>query len=155
MFTNKHVVVAMLVAPVLAVLAWISIDYFLAERPHAAKPGASYKLIAKSNCRYDSGQCDLKNGDFELTLQPTDVTTASLTLNVKSAFPLQQATIGFIDAGAQLVASKMVSTTSEATDWSATLTVPAGDALTLGIAVTSGGANYFAEIPTTFIGFSR
>jgi hypothetical protein len=74
---------------------------------------------------------------------------------MQSAFPLQQATIGFIDVGSQPAASKMVSTTSDATVWSATLTIPAGEASTLGIAVTSGGANYFAEIPTTFIDFSR
>ena len=151
MFTNKHVVVAMLVAPVLAILAWFAIDYFLAERPQAAQPGASYKLIAKSNCRYDSGQC----GDFKLTLQPIEIENAVITLGMKSHFPLQQATLGFINDNPQPVASKMTSTTSEATEWSATLAVPSGDASTLGIAVTSGGASYFAEIPTTFLELNR
>ncbi|MGB5491357.1 MAG: hypothetical protein WBM76_11070 [Woeseiaceae bacterium] len=155
MFTNKHVVVAMLVAPVLAILAWFAIDYFIAERPHAAKAGGSYKLIAKSNCRYDSGQCDLENGDFELTLQPIEVTKAAITLRLKSLFPLQQATIGFINDNPQPVASKMTSTTSEATEWSATLALPSGNASTLGIAVTSGSASYFAEIPTTFLELNR
>jgi NADH:ubiquinone oxidoreductase subunit 3 (subunit A) len=61
MFKNWHVIIAMIVAPILAVLAWFAVDYFVAERPHAAKEGAAYSLIAKSNCRYDSGQCDLEN----------------------------------------------------------------------------------------------
>jgi len=71
MFTNKHVIIAMLVAPVLAIMAWFAVDYFIGERPHAAKEGAAYTLIAKSNCRYDSGQCDLENSDFKLNLRPT------------------------------------------------------------------------------------
>ena len=51
MWKNKHVVVAMLVAPILAILAWFAVDSMVAERAHSAKPGASYKLVAKSNCR--------------------------------------------------------------------------------------------------------
>lgn len=151
MFTNKHVVVAMLVAPVLAILAWFAIDYFIAERPHAAKPGGSYKLVAKSNCRYDSGQCDLENGEFLLTLRPAGIRSASTTLSMQSKFPLQQATIGLIDDGLQAVATQMTPASSDATEWTATLAIPAGIESALGIAVTSGGATYFAEVPTTFL----
>lgn len=155
MFTNKHVVVAMLVAPILAILAWFAVDYFLSEQPHAAKPGTSYKLIARSNCRYASGQCDLENGDFELDLRPTEITATAITLTVQSRFPLQQATIGFVNGGSQAVASKMASTNSEATQWSADVALPAGDASVLGIAVSSQGAIYFAEVPTTFLQLER
>jgi hypothetical protein len=151
MFTNKHVVVAMLVAPVLAILAWFAIDYFLAERPHAAQPGGSYKLVAKSNCRYDSGQCDLENGDFELTLQPTEVMSTTVALVMRSKFPLQQATIGFIDNESQSAPSKMVSTAPDATEWSATLAVPTGDVLMLGIAVSAQDTHYFGEVPVAFL----
>ena len=90
-FTNKHVVVAMLVAPILAILAWYSIDYFLAEKPHAALPGAAYALIAKSNCRYDSGECDLENGDFKLTLRPVPGASGGTALELSSRFPLKTA----------------------------------------------------------------
>ena len=151
MFTNKHVVVAMLVAPVLAILAWFAIDYFIAERPHAAKPGASYTLMAKSNCRYDSGQCDLENGDFKLTLQPSDVSNAALTLSMKSRFALQQATIGFIDDESQPTPSKMAPTNSDATEWTATLALPAGNTSMLGIAVSAQDTSYFGEIPLAFL----
>ncbi|MBT8065811.1 MAG: hypothetical protein KJO09_01125 [Gammaproteobacteria bacterium] len=151
MFTNKHVVVAMLVAPVLAILAWFAIDYFIAERPHAAKPGASYALIAKSNCRYDSGQCDLENGDFKLTLLPGDVTSANLTLIMKSRFPLQQATIGFIDDESQPAPSKMAATNADATEWTATLALPAGNTSMLGIAASAQDTSYFGEIPLAFL----
>lgn len=151
MFTNKHVVVAMLVAPVLAIMAWFAIDYFVAERPHAAKSGASYKLIAKSNCRYDSGQCDLENGDFKLTLRAIQSDGVNFTLALESRFALQQATIGLIDTNSQRQPSKMIAGDAAATQWSTTLVLPADDGSTLGLAVTASGANYFAEIPTVFV----
>lgn len=155
MFTNKHVVVAMLVAPVLAILAWFAVDYFLSERPHVAESGASYQLIAKSNCRYDSGQCDLENGNFALLLQVTEVAAVAVTLNMRSRFPLQRATIGFIDDRTEATPSSMTATDAEATRWSATLALPAGDASTLGLVVSSQGANYFAEVPTEFLQLDR
>jgi hypothetical protein len=155
MFTNKHVVVAMLVAPVLAMLAWFAVDYFLSERPHAATPGATYKLIPRSNCRYASGQCDLENGDFELLLQATDVAATSLTLNMRSRFPLQQATIGFINGGDEADPASMTPTGTGAMRWSASLDLPSGDTSMLGVAVSSKGVNYFAEVPTAFIQLDR
>lgn len=155
MFTNKHVVVAMLVAPVLAIMAWFAIDYFVAERPHAAKPGAAYKLIAKSNCRYDSGQCDLENGDFKLTLRATGKSGENVTLALQSRFALQQATIGFIDGGQDRPPSMMVASDTAATQWSATVALPTGNLSTLGLAVKSQGANYFAEVPATFLTLER
>ena len=155
MFTNKHVVVAVLVAPVLAILAWFAIDYFLAERPHAAKAGGSYKLVARSNCRYASGQCDLANGDFELHLEPTAVSSTALTLAIRSRFPLRQATIGFVNGESPPLPSKMTSEDDQATRWTATLALPEGNVSTLGLVVSSQGSDYFAEIPTSFLELKR
>ena len=78
MFKNKHVVIAMLVAPVLSILAWLAVDYFISERPHVAESGATYALIAKSNCRYDSGQCDLENSDFSLSMRRGGIANNSM-----------------------------------------------------------------------------
>ena len=155
MFRNKHVVVAMLVAPVLAIMAWFAVDYFVAERPHAAKPGAAYGLIAKSNCRYDSGQCDLENGDFELSLRPIDVATGTVSVELRSRFPLQQATIGYLDERPDALPTGMESTDPEATLWSAALAVPSSDAATIGVAVIAQGATYYAEIPAVFLNAGR
>ncbi|MGI9237812.1 MAG: hypothetical protein ACR2QZ_10475 [Woeseiaceae bacterium] len=155
MFTNKHVVVAMLVAPILAIMAWFAMDYFLSERRHAAQPGADYRLIAKSNCRYDSGACDLENGDFELSLRATEIAAATVTLSMHSRFPLQQAAIGFIDGDLQADPSKMISINSNLTQWSAILTLPTGNSSMLGIVVSSNGTNYFAEVPTAFLQLER
>lgn len=71
-FTNKHVVLALIIAPILSVIAWFAVDAFIGEQPHAAKTGQSYPLVAQSNCRYESGACDLENEDFTVTIQLID-----------------------------------------------------------------------------------
>ena len=67
-WSNKHVVVATLMAPVLALIAYFGINAMVGEDPHVAEAGQSYQLVSKPNCRYSSGVCGLKNADFELTL---------------------------------------------------------------------------------------
>lgn len=151
MFTNKHVLVAMLVAPVLAIMAWFAIDYFIGERPHAAKDGAAYTLIAKSNCRYDSGQCDLENSDFKLNIRPTSVTSGSVQLEMTSAFPLQSATLGLVNDGTATLPSPMAATTNEALHWTTRIDRPHGEASTIRVAVTADGATWYAEVPTVFL----
>ncbi len=87
-FKNKHVLTASLVAPLLAVMAYYAIDFFVGEKPHAAEDGQSYQLIEKPNCRYESGACGLKNGDFELLLVPEWIGEGQLQLTLNSEFPL-------------------------------------------------------------------
>lgn len=151
MFTNKHVIIAMLVAPVLAIVAWFSVDYFIGERPHAAKEGAAYTLIAKSNCRYDSGQCDIENADFKLSIRPTSVTSGSILLEMTSAFPLQSAMLGLIDDGTAALPSPMAATNDEALHWTTRIDRPKGETSTIRVAVTADGATWYAEIPTVFL----
>jgi hypothetical protein len=76
-FTNKHVVVAVLVAPILAIGAWYLVGLIGAETPHAAVEGNNYPLVAKSNCRYESGLCSLENGDIEFELYIAPANTGS------------------------------------------------------------------------------
>lgn len=151
MFTNKHVVVAMLVAPVLAIMAWFAMDYFIGERPHAAKDGATYTLIAKSNCRYDSGQCDLENSDFTLSIRPVSLTTSSVQLEVTSAFPLQSAALGLVDNGAELLPAPMKPTAEDGLRWTAQIDRPTRADAEIRIAVTAQGATWFAEVPVVFM----
>ena len=151
MFTNKHVIIAMLVAPVLAIMAWFSVDYFIGERPHAAKEGAAYTLIAKSNCRYDSGQCDIENADFKLSIRPASVTSGSIQLEMTSACPLQSATLGLVDDGTAALPSPMAATNDEALHWTTRIDRPRSDSSTIRVAVTADSATWYAEIPTVFL----
>lgn len=151
MFKNKHVVVAMLVAPVLAIMAWFAVDYFIGERPHAAKDGAAYTLVAKSNCRYDSGQCDLGNSDFSLSLRPVSVTAVSIQLELTSAFPLESAALGLVDNGAELLPSPMSSMANDALRWTAQIDRPSRADAAIRLAVTAQGATWYAEVPVVFM----
>lgn len=74
----------MLIAPILALIAYFGVDYMVAERPHAAQSGTSYPLVAKSNCRWTSGLCTLENADVELNLSQA----ADGALAVVSTIPL-------------------------------------------------------------------
>jgi len=151
MFKNKHVVIAMLVAPVLSIMAWLAVDYFLSERPHAAKEGAAYLLIAKSNCRYDSGECDLENSDFKINVRPMSVTSGSVQLEMTSAFPLQSASLGLVNNETPAPPAEMRATTAEGLHWTTRIDRPAGESSRIRIAVTADGTTWYAEIPVIFL----
>ncbi|MBT8046996.1 MAG: hypothetical protein HKN57_06255 [Xanthomonadales bacterium] len=94
---NKHLMTAMLVAPVLALISYFAIDAWVGESPHAAREGQSYSLVEKPNCRYNSGACGLKNGDFELVLVPEPGNGGRLVLELKSEFPLDGVVLALVD----------------------------------------------------------
>ncbi len=66
---NKHVVIALVVTPILAVLAWFAVGAWLGEKAKLPEQGQRYPLVAKSNCRYPSGFCTLENNDFSLIIR--------------------------------------------------------------------------------------
>jgi len=152
MWKNWHVVAALLVAPVLAIVAWFAVDRFAAERPHAARPGQDYPLVAKSNCRWPSGVCDLVNESFRLTLTPTALDAGELRLRVESRFALSAATVGLAPSAG--VSSQPVAFSpagAGATRWSGTLPAPRGEGAVLQIVVNADGSRYFAEVPVVFL----
>lgn len=55
-------------APILALISYFVVDYAVKEVPHKLQNNSYYKLLVKSNCRWNSGHCTLTNGDVELNL---------------------------------------------------------------------------------------
>ena len=151
MWKNKHVVAAMLVAPVLAILAWFAVDYLVAERPRSAEPGAAYPLVAKSNCRYRSGRCDLENADFEISLLPQQIQAADISIRLESRFPLQQATLGLVDEGVAAPPVRMMADGSDNRAWLADIALPTSDDAMLRVGITADDATFFAEVPVVFL----
>jgi len=152
MWKNWHVVAAMLVAPILAILAWFAVDWFVAERPHAARPGQDYPLVAKPNCRWPSGACDLENESFRLTLAPTSLDATALRLRIESRFPLSGATVGLAPAAGAASEPVVFSPgNEEATVWSGTLPAPRDEDAALQVVVNAAGSRYFAEVPVVFL----
>ena len=152
MWKNKHVVIAMLVAPILAVIAWYGVDSIVAERAKAAKPGDSYPLVARSNCRYDSGACDLVNNDFKLTLKPVDLLPDQTRISLESEFTIAQATLSLVNGSDEVLGSSALGdplgTGAQMTVTFAAFTDPAA---TMRVAVTVQQSIYYAEVPVVFM----
>jgi hypothetical protein len=152
MWKNKHVVIAMLVAPILAVIAWYGVDSIVAERAQSAEPGSAYPLVARSNCRYESGQCDLVNHDFKLTVRVVDIQPGKTTLALESEFPLASATLSMVTSEYEVLAIVARGSSRQShVQWIATIAADAVPGAILRVAVTVQQSVYFAEVPVIFI----
>ena len=152
MWKNKHLIIAMLVAPCLAIMAWYAVDFFVAEKPHVAEPGAAYPLVARSNCRWESGECDLVNNDLEMTVTPLELGAQYTRLALVSEFPLAQATFALLTDGNEVAASAEHDGSADAPA-QMTVTIPAfaDPEGMLRVAVMVGESLYFAEVPVVFM----
>ena len=152
MWKNKHVVVAMIVAPILAVLAWFAVGALVGEKAQVAEPGAAYPLVARSNCRWESGECELVNNDLEMTVLPLELGAQYTKLSLDSEFPLEQATFALLVNDSEVVASAEHDTSPDAPA-QMTVTIPAfaDPEAMLRVAVTVNESIYFAEVPVVFM----
>ena len=150
MFTNKHVVIAMIVAPILSVLAWFAVGQFTGEQPRVAEPGQSYPLVEKSNCRYHSSACDLENEDFKLRLSLHQGSTGpEFLLTASHALEGVVLAVGPVDEQPQ--PSPMRASDGQGLEWRIALgEQPAADERILLVA-RSAGSSYFADASTTFL----
>jgi hypothetical protein len=151
MWKNKHVVIALIVAPILSILAWFAVGHLIGEEPQAAKEGDIYTLVARSNCRYASGSCDLHNSDFRLTLEPEMLASSSVALSMTSSHSLQSAALGLVEDGASEAPAPMTATGDDGTTWQGLIPRPSSPDAVIRVAVTAQGATWYAEVPTVFL----
>ncbi|MEM8683148.1 MAG: hypothetical protein AAGF72_06940 [Pseudomonadota bacterium] len=151
MFKDKHVIVALLVAPVLAVIAWFGVDQIVAEKPQAVEAGGSYTLLARSNCRYDSGRCDLENADVEVALLPEVSDTGFVEMTLSSSVELQGAAMALVEGSIQIAPTPMANMNASGTRWSTRFPMPENPESIIRVAVRAQGATLYAEVPTVFI----
>jgi len=150
MFTNKHVIIAMIVAPILSILAWFAVGNLSGEKPEAAQPGNAYPLVEKSNCRYESGACDLENEDFKLTLVYQNGLSGP-QLVLRSSHPLEGVVLGVGLPGAEEVPGMMRAVDGQGLEWRLAIgAAPAPDERIRLVAMT-GGSSYFADASTLFL----
>lgn len=148
---NKHVVVAALVAPVLAILAWFALDLLMGERPKPALEGQSYPLVERSNCRYASGSCALANGDFKLELTTEGMARDRVTLTLSSVFPLDGAMVAMVDGqGDDAPPVPMRPGSGDGLSWSLDIARPDPERQRLRLVVSSAGVLYFGDVATAF-----
>lgn len=148
MFKNKHITAALLVAPVLALISYFAVDYMVKEKPHAAVEGDAYALVAKSNCRYDSGECTLHNGEFEVTLQLNDRNQleAAISVPINGAL-LEDQRAGAVSNGPV----NMEQVADDAQSWAVPLVVFESNEGYLRMAFNRNGTVFFAEVPVVFL----
>lgn len=151
MFRNKHIVIALLVAPMLAIIAWFAVDYFVAERPQAASPGESYPLVAKPNCRRLSDACELSNADLTLTLVATRTDATGATVELTSALPLGRAAVGLANDGVDDGPPSLLEIAdAEGLSWRGSVSGRIDADTAMRVLVRANEANFYAEVPVTF-----
>ena len=151
-FTNKHVVVAMIAAPLLAVMAWFATGQFAGEEPQAAVAGQSYPLVEKSNCRYPSGACDVQNEDFRLRLTEQAGTGGQPSeLLLTSSHPLEGVVLGIGLPQEETQPAAMRAADSRGLQWGVTLPAAVLPTQRIRLVAMAGGSSYFADVGTTFL----
>lgn len=141
----------MIVTPLLAFLGYYLVDMVVKEKPKSAVKGQSYQLVAKSNCRYTSGECDLVNGTFKSTLRVTKNGPLSV-LVLTASHPLKGVTIGFVNNEQEQQPSNMMPDNADAQSWSMTLIDDVNQETTLRVAIQVNDSYYFAQ---TKLGFTE
>lgn len=149
MFTNKHVIIAMLVAPLLALLGWYAVGNWLGEKPAPARPGQAYPLVAKSNCRYPSGECELENND--LSLRITAGSAAAYSLELSASHPLESVLMSVADPAADPGPRIMQPLDDTGLRWRYAMLTAPRETDRLRVVVASAGSAYFAEASTAFL----
>lgn len=150
---NKHLMLAMFVAPVLALIAYFATDYAVSEKPHAVQQGNSYKLAARPNCRYQSGQCTLHNGDVEVNVRIERITGSLNELILQANMPLQNALVSFVVGDDETEPAEMQRAVSEENTWRARFELVDPEKSSLRLALELSGSLFFAETPAVFIDY--
>ena len=151
-FKNKHIITAMIVAPLLAIGSYYLVDLAVKEKPQLAKEGQAYPLVAQSNCRYTSGSCDLINAEFKTTITIEGVAGVNF-LKLKSSRELQGVVLGFISQeGSESAPVSMQPNSPDNLNWTASFDALASDTTIVRLALTANDTHYYAE---TTLGFSN
>ncbi|MGR5069871.1 MULTISPECIES: hypothetical protein [Vibrio] len=152
MFKNKHFILALLIAPILSLIAYFGTDMALSEKPHAAEEGQSYKLVGKSNCRYTSGLCEMVNGDFKVKFRSEKFTQDGLELSLNAAYPLEGVKVSLVDSQEQNAQPiDMTRADNAGQNWYITLPTPASAESWLRVAIQANGSLYYGETQTAFV----
>lgn len=86
---GKNTKLAILIAPILAVLGYIAADYY---EEHEANEIKIYQLVNDEPCDILNHKCVLKSGDFKVNIYDEKGVTT-----VNSTFPLDKATLFLVD----------------------------------------------------------
>ncbi|GAA3963389.1 hypothetical protein [Allohahella marinimesophila] len=150
LLTNKHVVIAMIVAPILAILAYLGTDAMVSEKPALPEVDESYPLVAHSNCRYESGLCELENGDLLITLR-FDAERPALSLTSSHAIDAAFVQIGTeVQEPPTIMRPAQGETAESGKLWQLELASMPSEEELLRLVVVRKGSRFFVETGTAF-----
>ena len=146
---NKHIIIALIVAPILALISFFATDYIVSERPHKAVKGSVYPLNVTSSCRWQSGQCGLQNNDVDLMLKGRwQITSSVLSLHLSSNIALEQVKIAF--SNDQNLPKDMMPKDGFKKKWTTSFN-KSEKSEKLNIAVTTKDITFIAQFPALFL----
>jgi len=93
---NRHLKVAFMVAPFLAVLGYIGADYY--DESQASKTKI-VQLVPDGHCDVINQSCVLKSGEFKVNVSDKEGVT-----EINSTFPLDTATLFLVDKADKMTA---------------------------------------------------
>ncbi len=140
----------MIVAPILAIISYFAVDYYVAEVPHKAVDGQLYKMLAKPNCRWESGNCDLVNGSLELSITSSSLQYGKNYFHLQSETPLQNVNFSLVhEKNAQSSPESIMLVEPGGKLWKSAL-VDVRKTDYLQFVVYAGGSIFYAEVPAIF-----
>jgi len=101
---NKHTKIAILIAPILAVLGFAATDMY---REHQASQKRIFVMQVQDKCDINANQCVLKSDQFLLSLSNENGDTV-----INSTYPLDTATLFVVDSNNQAYSHPLGMTTS-------------------------------------------
>lgn len=143
----------MFVAPVLAIIAYFATDHIVSEKPQQAEQGNSYKLAAKSNCRYQSGQCTLHNGDVQVHVRVEHVAASVVKLIVQSNTPVKNALASLSEPDAETQPTTLYPVAAAENTWNAEFNLVDVANSTLRLVLEISDSIFYAETPAVFIDY--
>lgn len=151
MFKNKHITTAMMVAPLLAIGSYFATDYIVSDLPVTAVDGDTYAMVARPNCRYQSGQCTFRNGDLEVKFQLVQDSSGQSVLKAQSSHPLKGAKIALVGSSDEQVEPLSLSRADEVGEqWALPLLGSVADKKELRVAMLANATTFYGSADTTF-----
>ena len=150
MLANRHLLLAIIVAPALSLLAWLAVGELGGQQARPALSGQAYPLLEKSNCRYASGFCDLENGDFRLRLTYHS-DSAARQLELSSSHPLTGVVISIGPTQAAVAPQPMSVSDSAARTWHLPLAERPAATARIRLVAKVAGSTYFVDADSAFL----
>jgi hypothetical protein len=139
----------MIIAPILAVISWFAVDYYVKETPHKLKAGGNYKLQVKPGCRWGSGVCELTNNEVKFRLTATQ-NNYNTTILLHSSIELTGVQVALTSSATDITTRPSAMFSSDNVNYAINVD-SIGDNQFLQLIMAHGDTLFYATVPTIWI----